>query len=123
MDFTKRRKELEWHLIRSIGMTPAVSKTCRSLVAVSKELCRLEIELCNGDQRHHFATIEAWSDCYKGERDLYRRKAVALVESLPHTDYGPITVEWPDPRAGVGVRLLIPGDTRSNNFGGEGWDV
>ena len=113
---TKRGRLLAGILGEFIGWTYDTQNTCDLIARHGATLDRLTVEECNGPAWIDSATyatperIQAWQEQLERKIERTERRLADLVESLPHTDHGPIVaVLGGDPRGYV-VRLVIPTD-------------
>lgn len=113
---TTKGRLLAGILSESLGWTYQIQETCDRIARHGATLDRLAEEECNGPAWIDSATyatperIQKWQE--KLERKYERAEELIRqhVDSLPHTDHGPIrVVTGGDPRGYV-VRLVIPTD-------------
>lgn len=112
---TERGVELAWKLNPYIGTTTAINYTCSVLRKHAVTYAKLCEEGCNGpawkDQPGAAWTgkdIEIWQADLDKRQDYRKKRITELVASLPHTEHGPIGVQFDGDPRGYTVRLLVP---------------
>ena len=128
---TKRGRELANRLAPSIGVSGDILETCSLIARHATTYQGIQEGYCNGhpamgnpnisaqDAAKIWERYEKWLD--KREAQIERR-ITELVESLPPTDSGPVSVRFGgDPRGAV-VTLIMP-DGRYDNWERDGFFV
>ena len=106
---TKAQTYLAFQKALDTNCTKATPDHAARLVSISRSLHRLDIEHCE-------------RDLTPGE-ETRQSKLKAEVKAICKEIGGITEIQWPDPRAGVGIRLIFTDRQFTNSFGGEGWNV
>lgn len=108
---------------RSSAYTMGLTYTC-SLIARNATTHHAYAEvLCNGGDDRASDEVRNWQiTCAEQKTERIERRIRQLVESIPDTDAGPISVVFSGDPRGCTVKLVMPGPYASlhNDWGHEG---
>ncbi len=115
MTITKRGSELAKQLNPYIGTKVAILETCSKIARLATTHARLAEVFCSVEMTAKQAERH-------NKRDEQIEAAIRRhVESLPHTDNGPIVVRFDGDPRGFTVKLYVPGvDRGGSSFAGDG---
>jgi hypothetical protein len=111
---TKRGDALAHTLARFIGLTDETREVCSLICRREPEYTRIQEACCSEDMGD------------KRRARMERREAaieahvLKLVERLPNTDNGPITVKFEGDPRGYCIKLVVPGQPGAGNTWGLG---
>lgn len=105
---TTRGKFIARKLNPYLGTTRKIEETCSLIGRHAVTYSHIQEVWCNSTRAYN---VDSLREYYEKREAQIEKRITDLVESLPWTDDGPITVEFQgDPRAAT-VRLITPNDS------------
>lgn len=116
-NITRKGRDLAQELHRFLGYTHSIAEICSLIARHATTYRGIQEGYCNGHPAqgnpdldvHYVNRLQEKYDAWLGKREAQIEKRIRqLVDNLPHTDHGPITVYFQgDPRGRV-VVLVVP---------------
>jgi hypothetical protein len=121
-EITVRGRKLARKLNPAIGTTYAIEETCSLIARHAVTHHHLQEALCNGFRDYRGNWDEKASARAEKQDAQLEARITRLVENLPHTDEGAITVKFGGDPRGCTVKLVMPGELAKlhDDWGQEG---
>jgi|ERR1041385_1133639 hypothetical protein len=110
-------RELANKLNPLIGSTNEIDSICTKICRYATKHHRLAEQDCNGPYPIEWS--QEWQDELDNSTEQVEKKITELVEQLPETDEGPLTVEFHGDPRGATVKLKINNMERHPSY--DGW--
>jgi hypothetical protein len=113
---TAKGRQLADNLNPVMGTTTEIQRTCSLIARHATTLHKLSEIECNGSfdwmQRGETLSDDQW-EWVAQRRETLEARIRNLVDSLPHTEDGPITVRFNGDPRGAAVKLSAPGESHA----------
>lgn len=113
---TKNGKKLADSLNPLIGSTSEIDEICSKICRLAVTHHRLAEDECNGP--YPLEWTQNWQDSIEAKTEKVEKQITALVERLPETDEGQLTVEFQGDPRGATVKLKVNNMDRHPSYNG-----
>lgn len=102
---TERGRFIAWELNPYMGTTSEIQEACSLIGRHAVSYSRIQELWCSSERVNN---VEWLRNYYETKEARLEARIADLVESLPHTDNGPVRVEFEGDPRGSTVKLLTP---------------
>ena len=105
---TARGRFIAWELNPYMGTTSEIQEACSLIGRHAVSYSRIQELWCSSERVNN---VEWLRNYYETREARLEARIADLVESLPHTDNGPVRVEFEGDPRGSTVKLTLPNGT------------
>ena len=105
---TERGRFIAWELNPYMGTTSEIQEACSLIGRHAVSYSRIQELWCSSERVNN---VDWLRNYYEAKEARLEARITDLVESLPHTDNGPVRVEFTGDPRGSTVKLTLPDGT------------
>lgn len=105
---TERGRFIAWELNPYMGTTSEIQEACSLIGRHAVSYSRIQELWCSSERVNN---VDWLRNYYEAKEARLEARITDLVESLPHTDNGPVRVEFEGDPRGSTVKLTLPNGT------------